>query len=48
MGTSAKIFEAQISQVMGQLVGQHEFVFIDGEIESGPIAGNAQSSSTAV
>ena len=39
MGTSAQIFEAQISQVVGQLVGRHEFVYIDGEIESGPIAG---------
>lgn len=44
MGTSAKIFEAQLSQVIGRLVGQHEFVYIDGEIECGPIAGNVQSS----
>lgn len=45
MGTSARILEAQLSQVIGQLVGQHEFIYVDGEVDAGPIGGTACCSS---
>ena len=39
MGTNAQIFEAQLAQIRSQLVGQHEFVFVDGEVECEPAPG---------
>jgi hypothetical protein len=33
MGTNGQIFEAQLAQIRSQLVGQHEFFFLDGEVE---------------
>jgi len=44
MGTSAGIFESQIAQVRANLPGQHEFVFVDGIVESRPIEGKGSSS----
>jgi hypothetical protein len=40
MGTSGRIFEAQMAQIQASLPGNHEFVFIDGEVESDPLAGS--------
>jgi hypothetical protein len=40
MGTNGQIFEAQLSSIRNQLVGQHEFVFPDGEFECEPAPGN--------
>lgn len=39
MGTNAQIFEAQLARVRSQLVGQHEFVFVNGEVDSAPAPG---------
>jgi len=39
MGTNAQIFEAQLAQIRSQLVGQHEFIFPDGEVECEPAPG---------
>lgn len=40
MGTNAQIFEAQLAQIRNQLVGQHEFVFLQGEVETDPAPGS--------
>ena len=39
MGTSAAIFESQIAQIRASIPGQHEFVFINGDIETAPVGG---------
>jgi len=39
MGTSSRIFEAQISRIMDQLDGHHDFVFLQGEVETDPAPG---------
>ncbi|KAL1970920.1 hypothetical protein VTN77DRAFT_2754 [Rasamsonia byssochlamydoides] len=44
MGTNAQIFEAQLSMIRNQLVAQHEFVFLQGEVETDPAPGIPPSS----
>ena len=39
MGTSGRIFQAQLSPVTAMLGGEHEFVYIDGEVESEALVG---------
>lgn len=41
MGTSGRIFQAQMSQIAAALSGQHEFMYIDGCFETDPLAGRA-------
>ncbi len=43
MGTNHQIFEAQLAQVSNQLVGQHEFVFVNGEVDCEPAPGTGPS-----
>ncbi|KAN0081814.1 Serine hydrolase FSH [Elaphomyces granulatus] len=39
MGTSSQIFEAQLSRIKDQLEGHHDFVFLQGEVETDPAPG---------
>lgn len=39
MGTSGRIFEAQMSQIAAAFSGQHEFCYIDGSVETEALAG---------
>lgn len=38
-GTSSRIFEAQVSRITDQLEGHHDFVFLQGEVETDPAPG---------
>jgi hypothetical protein len=39
MGTSANIFESQLAAVRASIPGQHDFFFLDGQVEGEPLYG---------
>lgn len=46
MGTSANIFESQLAAVRASIPGQHEFFFLDGQVEGEPLYGTYARANT--